>query len=173
MTADLPVLAIRIKPFTPDDAAALQRLAADPRIAATTLMPEPYPADGAAQFIADAMQDREEGTAYHFAVLAGDEVVGACGLKALHDGQADLGYWIGVPYWGRGYATEAARLVAAFGFEVLGLERITAHTLARNPASGRVLEKAGFRLVGRERNPFAKWARNEVILRYLLERGVG
>ncbi|HLT46750.1 MAG TPA: GNAT family N-acetyltransferase [Rubricoccaceae bacterium] len=162
--------AVRIEPLARRHAPAVQRLAADPRIAATTLLPDPYPPDGAAHYAADAEAARAEGTAYSFAVLAGDTLVGACGLKEVHDGQAELGYWIGVPFWGRGYATEAARLVAAFGFEALGLARITAHTLARNPSSARVLEKAGFRLVGREKNPFAKWAPDDVVLRYLLER---
>ena len=161
---------VRIEPFAPRHAPAVQLLAADPRSAATSLLPDPYPPDGAAHYAADAEAARAEGTAYGFAVLAGDALVGACGLKEVHDGQADLGYWIGVPYWGRGYATAAARLVAAFGFEALGLERITAHTLASNPASARVLEKVGFRRVGAERNPFARWSPDDVVLRYLLER---
>jgi RimJ/RimL family protein N-acetyltransferase len=167
MNAESPV---RIEPLAPRHAPAVQRLAADPRVAVTTLMPQPYPEDGAERFVAEAMAARAEGTGYHFAVLAGNELVGACGLKEVHDGQAELGYWVGVPFWGRGYATGAARLVAAFGFEALGLTRLAAHTLARNPASGRVLEKAGFRFVGEEPNPFAKWAPEDRIRRYVLER---
>ena len=161
---------VRIEPFAPRHAPAVQRLVADPLITATTLIPHPYPEDGAERFIAESVKAWAEGTAFNFAVLVGGAVVGSCGLKELHDGQADLGYWIGVPFWGHGYATEAARRVAAFGFERLGLARITAHALARNPASARVLEKAGFRLVGSERNPFARWDPDDVILRYVLER---
>lgn len=160
--------AVRIEPFARRHAPAVQRLASDPRIAATTLLPEPYPEDGAERFAVEAATLWESGTEYHFAVLVGDELVGACGFKEVHEGQAELGYWIGVPYWGLGYATEAARLVAAFGFETLGLARLTAHTLARNPASSRVLEKVGFRFVGEEPNPFVKWARDDRIRRYVL-----
>jgi len=164
-----PRSTVRLAPLAPRHAPAIQRLAADPLIAATTLLPDPYPADGAERFVAASAAAWAEGTAYTFAVLAGTEVVGACGLKDVSDGQAELGYWIGVPYWGRGYATEASRLAAAFGFEALGLRRITAHTLARNPSSARVLEKASFRRVGEARNPFAKWAPEDVIWLYVRE----
>lgn len=57
--------------------------------------------------------------------------------------RAELGYWVGQPFWNRGYATEAARAVIAFGFEVLGLNRIHASHLTRNPASGRVMPSPG------------------------------
>lgn len=161
---------VRIAPFAPEHAPALQRLAADPRIAATTRLPDPYPPDGAARFIAEATAARAEGTAYAFAVLAEGTLVGSCGLKEVQGGEAELGYWIGVPYWGRGYATEAARLVALFAFETLGLRRLHAHTLVRNPSSGRVLEKVGFRAVGEAANPFAEWSPEDRIRRYVLER---
>ena len=160
---------LRIEPFALHHAPAVQRLASDPRIAATTLLPDPYPEDGAVAFITLAIQARAAEEAYSFAVLRGDEVVGSCGLKEVHEGQADLGYWIGVPFWGRGYASEAARLVISIGFEELGLERITAHALERNPGSWRVLEKLGFRLLECVANPFAKWAPEDIIRRYGLE----
>ena len=160
---------ISIEPFALHHAPAVQRLASDPRIAATTLLPEPYPDDGATTFITLAQQARAAEEAYSFAVLAGDELIGSCGLKEVHDGQADLGYWIGVPFWGRGYASEAARLAVVFGFEELGLERITAHALERNPGSWRVLEKLRFQLLERVANPFAKWAPADIIRRYALE----
>ena len=70
---------------------------------------------------------------------------------------AELGYWIGVPYWGRGFATEAAGAVAALGFESLGLHRIFAHVHAGNIASQRVLEKIGMRHEGRSREHVRKW----------------
>jgi RimJ/RimL family protein N-acetyltransferase len=71
--------------------------------------------------------------------------------------RAELGYWIGVPFWGRGYATEAARAAVAFGFETLRLNRIYAHYFAGNTASQRVLEKIGMRHEGRSRQHIQKW----------------
>jgi RimJ/RimL family protein N-acetyltransferase len=70
---------------------------------------------------------------------------------------AELGYWIGVPFWGRGYATEAARAAVAFGFETLRLKRIYAHHFAGNTGSQRVLEKIGLRHEGRFRKHIQKW----------------
>jgi RimJ/RimL family protein N-acetyltransferase len=62
--------------------------------------------------------------------------------------RADLGYWLGVPFWGQGYATEAARLVISYGFVRLQLHRIQARCFPRNRASARVLEKVGMRYEG-------------------------
>ncbi|HET9948093.1 MAG TPA: GNAT family N-acetyltransferase, partial [Longimicrobiales bacterium] len=79
-------------------------------------------------------------------------LVGAIGMRvsAKHR-RGELGYWIGVPYWGRGYATEAAAALVRFGFDALGLNRIQARHMTRNPASGRVLEKIGMRPEGVQR----------------------
>jgi RimJ/RimL family protein N-acetyltransferase len=90
----------------------------------------------------------------------GGELCGGAGLDISETHQrAELGYWIGVPLWRRGYATEAARAVVEFGFANLGLHRIHAHYFAENKASGRVLEKIGMRPEGRLRNHFQKWNR--------------
>lgn len=162
---------VRIEPIARRHAAAIRRLAAAPEVAATTLVPHPYPSDGAARFVEDAAEAWEDGVAYSFAVLADGVLVGSVGLKEVdrEAGQADLGYWIGVPFWGRGYATAAARRAVAFGVESLGLRRITAHTLERNPASARVLERVGFHLSSRERNVFDRWSPDDVLLRYVLD----
>ena len=167
-----PPDALRIAPLVRAHVPAIQHLAADARIAATTLIPHPYPPDGAERYVADSEQAWAVGEEYRFAVLVGDGLVGACGLKEVdHEaGQAEIGYWIGVPHWGRGYATEAVRLVTAYAFETLGLRRLVAHTLVRNPASGRVLEKAGFRVTGEAPSPFAKWAPDDRIRLYRLDR---
>jgi [ribosomal protein S5]-alanine N-acetyltransferase len=73
------------------------------------------------------------------------------------DQRAELGYWIGRPYWNQGYATEAARAVLGFGFEQLGLNRIDAHHFVRNPASGRVMQKLGMSPEGCLRQHVKKW----------------
>jgi len=71
--------------------------------------------------------------------------------------RAELGYWIGVPYWGQGFATEAANAMIAFGFDTLRLNEIYAHHFAGNIASQRVLEKIGMRHEGQSRLHIAKW----------------
>ncbi|MCL7959647.1 MAG: GNAT family N-acetyltransferase, partial [marine benthic group bacterium] len=79
------------------------------------------------------------------AVTDSSVLVGAISLRLdFEHARAELGYWIGLPFWGRGYATEAAVAMVGYGFNELGLNRIFAHHVARNPASGRVMKKAGF-----------------------------
>jgi [ribosomal protein S5]-alanine N-acetyltransferase len=148
-----------LRPFTVADAPLVQRYAGDALIADTTLnIPHPY-LDGVAEgWIASQPGAWERRRAVVFAVTPADEpLVGAIALElALEHRRGELGYWIGVPFWGRGYATEAVRAVLRFGFETLSLDRIHAAYLARNPASGRVLAGTGFRPEGRLRSHIVK-----------------
>ena len=148
--------AVRLEPYEARHAAAFQALAEDALVAAMTLVPHPYPPGGAARHAERAGRARERGEAYAFAVVEreGGAVVGSCSLKHVDrtEGQAEVGYWIGVPFWGRGYATAAVRLAVAFAFDDLGLDRVVAEVLEANPASARVLEKVGFGVVGRFAN---------------------
>ena len=68
-----------------------------------------------------------------------------------------MGFWIGMDWWGKGYATEAAQEVIRYGFEHLKLNRVYAHHMVRNPASGRVLEKVGMKREGLLRQRVRKW----------------
>jgi [ribosomal protein S5]-alanine N-acetyltransferase len=68
-----------------------------------------------------------------------------------------MGFWIGSDWWGQGYATEAARSVLRFAFEGLGLNRVYAHHMVRNPASGRVMKKIGMKQEGVLRQRVRKW----------------
>src|SRR6202022_4302413 len=99
-------------------------------------------------FLAYADDDFRAGRSVSFAVTIspGGELCGSVGLilTPVHE-RAELGYWIGVPYWGRGFATEAASAVMAFGFGTLRLDRIYASRYAGNTASERVLKKIGMR----------------------------
>jgi RimJ/RimL family protein N-acetyltransferase len=72
---------------------------------------------------------------------------------------AELGYWIAKPFWGNGYATEAARAVVDYAFRERGLNRVLAECFAGNPASARVLEKAGMTREGTLREHIWKWDR--------------
>ena len=84
--------------------------------------------------------------------------MGAIGLHVEHFHQrAEIGYWLGVPYWGKGYATEAAKAVIGYAFETLGVQRVFAFHFTRNPASGRVLARAGMQREGTMRQHLVKW----------------
>ena len=93
----------------------------------------------------------------HFALARPRTVRRAWAAHCQAHRRAELGYWLGVPFWGKDYVTEAARAAVAFGFETLGLNRIYAHHFAGNTASGRVLEKIGMRHEGRSRQHIQKW----------------
>ena len=85
-------------------------------------------------------------------------LLGAIGLEINAEMQrAELGYWIGKPYWNHGYCTEAAQAVVRFAFDVLGLRRVFANHFGRNAASGRVMQKAGMRHEGTLRQHTVKW----------------
>jgi RimJ/RimL family protein N-acetyltransferase len=132
------------------DAPRVQLLAGEHAVAETTaVIPHPYP-DGAAQvWIAEQERAWSTGKEYTYAIAAGEEptLVGVVALRPAPTEQENLGYWIGLPYWGRGYATAAAGAVITLAFSLLDIELVTASHLARNPASGRVMEKCGMRLV--------------------------
>ncbi|MEM9401550.1 MAG: GNAT family N-acetyltransferase [Pseudomonadota bacterium] len=136
-----------LRPFTLEDAAEVQRLAGDAQVADTTQnIPHPYP-DGAAEaWIHSHTQacKRNQQAVFAITLEATSELVGAVGLTRLEDHtEAELGYWVGVPFWNRGIATEATLAVFEYGFTMFGLTRIVGWYLHRNPASGRVMLKAG------------------------------
>jgi len=134
--------------ISPQDADAIQALVSDPAIAATTRIPHPYPENGARDFIAAQEKERLDGTAYVFTIKDGKKLVGACGLHGIESDYArELGFWIGRPYWGKGYATFGVKMALQFAFKNLRLERVGSCALESNAASRRVLEKNGFRLL--------------------------
>lgn len=161
---------IGIRPVALEHAAAVQLLASDPAIGATSNVPSPYPPDGAETFIRATILKRARGEEYAFAVMRDVEVVGMCGLVALEaDPKAlELGYWIGKPFWGRGYATAAGRLLLQFGFDDLHIGRIVAWCLVSNPASRRVLEKLGFNYIGIRPHERSKWGPDEPLAHFEL-----
>jgi len=159
-----------LRPFEPDDAPEVQRLAGARAVADTTLViPYPYPPNAAVEWIATLAPRFAAGTLVSFAITQRSEasLVGAIGLHIVSEHRrAELGYWIGVPFWGRGFATEAGRAMLEFGFRRLGLHRIHANHLTRNPASGRVLQKLGLRLEGVHREAIRKWDTFEDVAAY-------
>lgn len=138
---------LRLRAFELADAREVERLAGDRAVAATTLrIPHPYPPGAAVEWIGRHARAFAEDEAVSFAVVrrADDALLGAIGLVLdLPHEHAEIGYWIGRPYWGHGYCTEAAGAVVRYAFETRGLHRVYAHIMKGNPASGRVLEKIG------------------------------
>lgn len=157
-------------PLAEDDVPALVALAGAFEIADTTAtIPHPYTLDDARSFLTIDAAEREAGAAVRFAVrLDGPELIGVVGLHGITRDplRAELGYWIGVPWWGRGFATEAARAAVRYGFDALGLHKIHAHHLARNPASGTVLQRIGMQQEGVLRQEVRKWERLEDVVLY-------
>ena len=117
-------------------------------IAATTLrIPHPYQEKHAREFLASAAKENE--LRLGIRLRSNGRLCGGMGLHpdAAHK-RAELGYWIGVPYWGNGYATEAAKAVVRHGFQYAGLNRIFAAHFKHNVASGNVLRKVGMKYEG-------------------------
>jgi RimJ/RimL family protein N-acetyltransferase len=123
------------------DVKAIVRLVNDRRVAENTArIPHPYGIDDAERFIAGV--NRQDGEAT-FAVIRGGDLIGVCGVEP-RDHAPEIGYWLGAPYWGRGYATEAVRAVIDHAFGAVGHGTLQAGARVGNPASRRVLEKCGF-----------------------------
>ncbi len=152
---------LTLRPFTVADASDVQRLAGEREIASTMLnIPHPYEEGMAEQWIATHQERYEKGELVNFAItLRVDQaLIGAIGLQLTQQhASAELGYWIGKPFWNRGYCTEAAQAVVRYGFDVLGLNRLHAAYFKRNPASGRVMQKLGMRYEGCMREHVKKW----------------
>lgn len=159
-----------LRPLTLEDAPAVAEMAADRDIALNTLnIPHPYGLQDAQEWIvAHAAQfERRESATFGVVLREADGLIGSVGL-ILDPGNdlAELGYWIGRPYWGRGYATEAGRALVEWGFATLDLHRVHASHFPRNPASGRVLEKIGMRQEGRLREHVKKWGEHLDLVRF-------
>ena len=165
MTAPQEIKTARLllRPLEQTDIPAIVRLAGAREIASMTAnIPHPYTEQDARDFLARASEEFRSGRSLSFAVCisAARELCGGVGLNITPAHQrAELGYWIGAPFWGNGFATEAARAVVVFGFQTLALHRIYAFHFAGNAASGRVLQKIGMRHEGRSREHIKKWDR--------------
>jgi len=137
-----------LRPFEAEDAEAVQRYVSLWEIARmTSRIPHPYPDDAAAEWITSHESQRASGREHTFCVVlksAPEAPIGACGLRFLEKGNWEIGYWLAPEHWGRGLATEAAKALVVYGFEKLEAEALNSGHFVDNPASGRVLEKAGF-----------------------------
>ena len=146
--------ALWMRPLAEQDIASILEYVYAPEIAANTFVPHPYSPEAAHEFVRKASEDWRNGKDYTFAIIEArsDCFAGVMGIHLVPEHQrAEVGYWLGRPFWGRGLATQALRLLIQFGFEELGLNRIAAGHFAHNPASGRVMQKANMRYEGTRR----------------------
>jgi RimJ/RimL family protein N-acetyltransferase len=173
---EIPTLTAKrliLRPFNTSDAPAVERLAGAREVANTTLtIPHPYPVGGGAEWIAthaDEWDRREALTLAICSQAAPGDLLGAISLHFstthLH---GEIGYWIALSDWGKGYATEAARTLTTYAFTTLGLHRVQGRHFIRNPASGRVMQKLGMQLEGIHRDAFMRWGQFEDVAMYAI-----
>jgi ribosomal-protein-alanine N-acetyltransferase len=147
-----------LRPLVPADAAALARHANDREVWRNLRdrFPHPYSADDALDWIAFLAGSKVHTS---FGIVVGDEAIGSIGLMLGEDIErrsAEIGYWIGRAYWGRGIMTDAVRATTRYAFEELGLLRVFAVPFARSVRSARVLEKVGYAYEGLMRRSAVK-----------------
>ena len=161
---------LRLRAFQAADAADVVRLAGDKEIAATTRMiPHPYELPLAVAWLESLPEAHRRGELENFAISlkTTGELMGSIGLVInAGDRHAELGYWIGKPYWDNGYATEAARVIIDHVFGDLQLHRLFAHHFSRNAASGRVMQKLGMKCEGYMREHRFKFGSFEDLVIY-------
>ncbi len=165
---------LSLRCLEPADAGAVESYAADRAVARHLAnVPYPYPVGLAAAWIEESRRNIGRGDDYALAVTARGRgaLVGTVHLKVpdYREG-GEIGYWIGRPFWGRGYATEAVRTVVVFAFNRLGLHRVWAAVRPDNPASARVVEKAGLEPAGTGDYDFPAQGGRKPVVFYALTR---
>jgi RimJ/RimL family protein N-acetyltransferase len=155
-----------------EDAKTVAALVNDRRIAENVArIPHPYRKTDAESFIAGA--NRPGGEAVFLITLRDETIIGACGLMLQDKEQTpELGYWLGVEYWGKGYATEALHAVIDYAFTDLGYPALSAAARVTNPLSRRVLEKCGFQWTGVGLCRIRAINSSAPVDRFRLERGI-
>jgi len=174
MRTELVTDRLRLTRFSRADTVALVEALDDERIARmTALIPYPYTPADAFAFLALIERGWAIGREYAYAIRAGDALAGSAGI-VTHEDDAELGYWVAVPFWGRGIATEAASTVCEEAFATLDVERLTAGHFADNPVSGRVLRKLDFHPTGETGRRFSIARGDDApFIAYARPRGTG
>lgn len=153
-----------------EDAKTVAMLANDRRIAENTArIPHPYNVSDAEGFISGV--NKAGGEVAFLITLRDETIIGACGVATLEDAP-EVGYWLGAPYWGQGYATEALHAVIDYAFADLDHAALHAGARVTNPASRRVLEKCGFQWTGVGLYRIRAINSSAPIDRFRLERGI-
>ena len=152
------------------DVKAIARLINDRRIAQNTArIPHPYAVSDAEDFVNFVAQQPQD---TNFLITREGELIGGIGVDLSKSATPEIGYWIGLPFWGQGYATEAARAIIDYAFEEFGCSELRAGARVVNPASRRVLEKCGFQWTSVELLRVVSLGCSVPIDRFRLDRGV-
>ncbi len=145
-----------LRPGWPEDAPALARAIGEETIVRNlATAPWPYDLTHARAFLETERGAHEASFLVFRRTRGSPQLIGSAGLGRRPDGEIELGYWISRPNWGLGYATEAAQAVVTIARDALRLDTLHAGHFLDNPASGRVLEKIGFRPTGRIADRFS------------------
>lgn len=156
--------------FEPSDAGVVQELAGEEEVARTTLsIPHPYPDGAAKAWIERTREASEKGDIYAFALVKKEDtaLIGCVSLRvSKHHNHAELAYWVGKPFWGQGFATEAAQEIVKFGFDDLKLNRIFAAAMTNNPGSYKVMIKIGMKHEGTFPQHVMKWGEYQDLVFY-------
>ena len=162
-----------LRQFILSDSEELKQLAGEREIAEGTFIPHPYEEGFAEDFIESQYRDFKRGSLINFAIEIKDinKLAGSIGIKIDKKiNQGEIGFWIGVPYWGNGYCTEAAKALLEYGFNVQGLDRINAFHFKGNEASGKVLYKIGMRYEGILKNEYWHMGKLKDTLHYAINK---
>ena len=149
-----------LRPFEISDSRKVKELAGDSKIAETTLnIPHPYE-DGMAEPWINSHKDifiNKKGIIYAIIKKNSNELIGAVGLMInnIHR-KAELSFWVGVPYWGKGFCTESSKALIEYGFKDLNLNRIYALSMDYNIGSYKVMEKIGMKYEGTRKQDVIK-----------------
>jgi ribosomal-protein-alanine N-acetyltransferase len=162
----------RLRPFRRDDDTSIAHHANDRGvwINLRDRFPNPYHLDDARYWLEMVVG---QAPSTNFAIEVEGQAVGSVGITMGEDvfrRSAEIGYWLGRSFWGRGIASSAVRAVTEHAFEQFDLNRLHAGVFAWNPASARVLEKAGYGLEGRLRSAVTKDGRTTDQLLYAITR---
>lgn len=149
---------VALRPVTPADAAAIATLGNNAKIAGNMrdVFPHPYLLDNAVAFVNNVKDINPNRV---FAITVDGEYAGTCGVFPKDDVyrmNAEIGYWLGEPFWGKGIATQAVKLLVDYSFKNFELNRLYASVFAPNTASQKVLLKAGFTYEGTQRQSVYK-----------------
>lgn len=138
---------VKLRPWQMSDAERLAILANNVNIAKfmRNVFPHPYSIDNAKMFLETALKEEKR----FFAITVNDEVIGGTGIHPQDDifaNNAEIGYWIGEPYWGKGYMSEAIKLITDQAFENFPINRVWLRIYGNNPRSMKIAEKAEYKL---------------------------
>ncbi|NOT72538.1 MAG: GNAT family N-acetyltransferase [Hyphomicrobium sp.] len=135
---------LTLRPLNTADASRIAVLGGDWDVARMTgRIPYPYTAEQALHWVSDLAEGEVV-----FGIEHAGSLIGICGFSPDGNGSAEIGYWIGRPFWGQGFATEASQALMSYGFNKAGVKRFTCCHFTDNTQSARVARKLGFRSLG-------------------------